>query len=59
VLRCMDCGLPYSEFPLDVVVEDGVWTKLVGHPGGVLCAQCLVTRGAELPGVTVAKLVFE
>lgn len=59
ILRCDDCNIPYSEFPLDVVLPDDQWRAI--HPereGGVLCAACVVARGAKLNGVTVAKLHF-
>ena len=61
IVKCEDCGLPYSEFPLDVVLSDAQWSAMTGkHDGsGILCASCIVARGAKLPGITVAKLVFE
>lgn len=58
-LRCRDCGKPYSEFPLDVVLPDDQWAII--HPegeGGFLCAGCIVVRGQKFPHVTVAKLHF-
>lgn len=58
--RCIDCGLPYEEFPLDVVLPDADWLKI--HPegsGGLLCASCIAKRAAELPDsiVLYARLV--
>ena len=57
---CEDCGKSYSSFPLDVVIPDEQW-RAIGFQdeGGILCAACIVNRGARLTGVTVAKLVFE
>lgn len=57
----MKCGLPYTAFPLDVVLPDDQWRLVSGREdgGGVMCADCIVMEGAKLPGVTVAKLTFE
>lgn len=60
-LLCADCGKPYSHFQLDTVLPNEQW-KLIsptGDEGGILCAACIVARGAKLPDVTVAKLIFE
>lgn len=61
VLRCLGCGLPYQDFALDVLVPDEVWAAISGRSdgSGVMCAACIVEHGAKLPGVSVAKLVFE
>ncbi len=53
VLRCEDCGLPYRELGLDIVLPDQQWTEI--HPegfGGVLCANCIAKR-ARKAGATV------
>lgn len=59
-VKCEDCGKSYRSFPLDVVIPDDQW-RAIGFQdeGGILCAACIVNRGARLSGVTVAKLVFE
>lgn len=59
-VTCADCGMPYADFPLDVVIPDDQW-RAIGfeHGGGILCAGCIVRRGSKLPGVAVAKLRFE
>lgn len=59
VLVCAGCKKPYRDFPLDVVIPDDQWLAINGRDGGVLCAACIVERGAKLPGVTVARLVFD
>ena len=58
-LRCLDCGLLYRDFPLDVNLPRGQWLEI--HPGedGVLCAQCIVQRASKIPGATVAHMVIE
>jgi hypothetical protein len=57
---CGDCGLPYEQFPLDVVLPDADWLAI--HPegdGGLLCAGCIARRAAALPTTIVlyARLV--
>lgn len=57
---CLDCGLPYAAFPLDVNLPRAQWLAI--HPegeDGLLCAACIVARAATLPGVTVAHMVLE
>lgn len=58
-LGCMDCGMPYREFPLDLLVPRGQWLAI--HPGedGVLCANCMVRRASRLPGAVVVHAVIE
>ena len=57
---CLDCGLPYAAFPLDTVLSDAQWRLIHPDDGGVLCAGCIVTRAARLPGVIVvsARIIF-
>lgn len=50
-LCCHDCGLPYgSKGYADFVVPDDVWKRIspAGDGGGILCANCMVRRAAEL-----------
>ena len=54
MLRCLDCGTPYSELGLDLVLPDKQW--LLIHPeglGGILCANCIMKRAEKLEGTTV------
>ena len=54
MLRCLDCGTPYSELGLDLVLPDEQWLMI--HPegmGGILCASCIVKRAEKLKGATV------
>lgn len=55
----MDCDLPYKDFPLDVVLPDMQWLMIHPDDGGVLCAQCIVTRASKIKGVTVIYARFE
>ena len=56
--RCLDCGKPYEDFPLDVVLPDDQWERVCPE-GGVLCAACLVKRAANLPRVLVMRATLE
>lgn len=60
-VKCLDCGLPYADFPIDVVLPDEQWRAITGRTdgGGILCAGCIVARGARLPGATVARMQFD
>lgn len=56
ITACEDCGLPYQDFPLDLTLSDEQW--LLIHPtgvGGLLCAQCIVTRAATLKGAVAVR----
>lgn len=59
-LACLDCGMPYSEFPLDVVLPNDQWEIISGRKNGsgFLCAACIVERASKIKGVTVAKMHF-
>jgi len=54
----LDCGKPYEDFPLDVVLPDDQWERVCPE-GGVLCAACLVKRAANLPRVLVMRATLE
>jgi hypothetical protein len=59
---CADCGMPYADFPLDVVLPDDQWLLIHPEgPGGVLCAQCIVNRAGniKMPYVTVVRASLE
>ncbi len=54
IVKCLDCGLPYEELGLDLVLPDEQW--LLIHPEGlhgILCANCIVKRTEKLKGATV------
>lgn len=60
MLKCEDCGHPYSEFGLDTTVSNYQWSLI--HPessNGILCAKCMVQRASRLPGIIAARMVFE
>lgn len=51
-VKCKDCGLPYSEMGLDLVLPDQQWNYLVPE-GGILCANCICKRAAHFGGTVV------
>lgn len=58
-VRCMDCGALYRDFPLDTTLPDEQWRQIHPNDGGVLCASCMVKRGAMLPRVIALRARFE
>jgi hypothetical protein len=59
--RCWSCGLPYSKFPLDLLVPRAQWLLINrGRESGLLCAACIVRRMRRcIKGVTVIHAVGE
>jgi len=53
VVRCRDCGIPYSELGLDLVLPDQQWERIFPEEGGILCANCICKRAAKRDGATV------
>jgi hypothetical protein len=43
-VKCRDCGLPYSDFGVDLVLPDQQWKEIFPEEGGVLCANCISKR---------------
>ena len=58
-LGCMDCGKPYGTFPLDMTIPDGQWREIHESEGGILCANCMVARLANLPGAIAVRARLE
>ena len=56
---CMDCGLPYSGFPLDATLPDEQWKLIHDSHGGLLCANCMVGRAAKLDGAIAVRMFIE
>lgn len=58
---CMDCGMSYLDFPMDVVLPNDQWALISGRDdgGGILCAACIVKRAAKLKRFTVVKMTLE
>lgn len=51
-VSCMDCGIPYSEMGLDLVLPDQQWRVLVPE-GGIVCANCICKRAERIGGTVV------
>lgn len=50
---CYDCGLDYSQFPADFVIQNELWEKIspyggVAPSGGILCPNCMCKRLVDL-----------
>ncbi len=58
-VKCLDCGKPYSEFPLDSTLPDEQWRMIHNSEGGILCANCMVARAAKLPGTIAVRMRIE
>lgn len=56
---CLDCGLPYEDFPLDLLLPRAQWLEIHPDDGGLLCAQCMVKRASKVPGATCVHAVIE
>jgi len=61
-LRCADCGLPYVDFPLDLLLPRSQWVLIFPESedgSGLLCARCIVARAEKVPGATAVHAVIE
>lgn len=49
---CYDCGLDYTKFSCDMVIQDELW-ELINptycEDAGLLCPNCICTRLMQLP----------
>lgn len=57
--RCLDCGLPYGEFPLLVTLPDEQWQWVHPRKMGVLCARCIIARATTLLGTVPVRARLE
>jgi len=57
--KCLDCGLDYSEFPMDVLLPRAQWLAIHPDEHGLLCAACIVRRCAKLPNATCVHAIVE
>lgn len=57
--ECMDCGLDYSDFKLDMVVPHSQWLVINPDKDGLLCAQCIINRLSKIPGVVCVHAIAE
>ena len=57
--ECIDCGLPYSEFGLDMTLPNEQWLMIHPEGDGILCANCMVKRAAKLEGSIAVRAKIE
>lgn len=55
---CLDCGLSYEDFPMDMLLPRHQWLDIHPDEGGVLCARCIVARASKLPGALAVHAVI-
>jgi hypothetical protein len=55
---CLDCGLDYSEFAMDVLLPRSQWLDIHPDEHGLLCARCIVKRAAKMPGAISLQAVI-
>ena len=51
--ECFDCGTPYSEMGLDMVLPDQQWKVIFPENDGILCANCICKRASKLGGTAI------
>lgn len=56
---CLDCGLAYAHFPLDVILPRPQWLTIHPADHGLLCAGCIATRASKVPGATCLHAIIE
>lgn len=57
--KCLDCGKPYDDFGLDMVLPDEQWMMIHLEKDGLLCACCIVKRASKLPNAIIVKATIE
>ncbi len=58
MIKCEDCGLPYTMFGLDMTLPNAQWER-VANESKLLCANCILIRASKIPGVIAARMVLE
>ncbi len=56
---CMDCGLDYEDFGLDMTLPREQWLLIHPADGGLLCANCMVRRAGMLDGAIAMRAEIE
>lgn len=52
-LHCADCGLPYKNMGVDLVLPDHQWNALVSKGETILCPNCICQRARKYGGTVV------
>jgi hypothetical protein len=55
---CLDCGLDYADFPMDLLLPRWQWLLIHPADSGLLCAQCITKRAAKVPGAVALHAVI-
>jgi hypothetical protein len=57
---CASCGMPYCDFPCDMIIPDEEWRLIspTGDGGGLLCPNCICRLLAD-NGATCVKATGE
>jgi hypothetical protein len=50
--KCMDCGLPYSEHGLDLILADQDWLR-IAKKEDILCAVCICKRAEKIGKISL------
>lgn len=56
--QCLDCGKPYADFSLDLLLPRWQWLQIHPADSGVLCANCIVDRASKLAGAVAVHAVI-
>ena len=56
--NCVDCGKPYEDFGLDMVLPDDQWLMVYPEKDGLLCASCIVKRAAKITDAISVRAVI-
>lgn len=48
IAACLDCGLDYSEFGVDLLLPRSQWLLIHPDENGLLCALCIAKRAARI-----------
>lgn len=56
---CIDCGLLYKDFGMDLVMPRAQWLQINPKDSGLLCANCIVKRASKVPGATCVHAIIE
>jgi hypothetical protein len=56
--KCLDCGLDYDQFGMDVLLPRHQWLTIHPADDGLLCALCITRRAARVPGAVALHVVI-
>ncbi len=56
--KCLDCGLDYADFGIDVLLPRHQWLLIHPDDGGLLCARCIALRAAQVPKAVALHVVI-